>query len=158
MKPINLKKLAIAIAIPEAVGLLASLVSGNIGSRYSEFQKPPLSPPGWIFPVVWVILYALMGIASYLVAQSGYGSKDDKSNAFIFYGTQLFFNFLWPIIFFRFEAYILAVAVIFVLNILVIITALCFGRFDRRAFYLFIPYIIWLLFATYLNIGVALLN
>lgn len=156
MKPINLKRLIIAIIIPEAVGLLSSFVTGNIGNAYNDYTKPPLSPPGIIFPIVWGILYALMGIASYIVYEEGKGEK--RREALTFYGLQLAVNFIWPIIFFRFEAYWVAVVVIFVLLALVIITALKFKEISNAAFWLLVPYIAWLLFATYLNIGVAVLN
>ena len=156
MKPINLKRLIIAIIIPEAVGLLSSFVTGNIGNAYNNYTKPPLSPPGIIFPIVWGILYALMGIASYIVYEEGKGEK--RREALTFYGLQLAVNFIWPIIFFRFEAYWVAVVVIFVLLALVIITALKFKEISNAAFWLLVPYIAWLLFATYLNIGVAVLN
>lgn len=156
MKPINLKRLIIAIIIPEAVGLLSSFVTGNIGNAYNDYTKPPLSPPGIIFPIVWGILYALMGIASYIVYEEGKGEK--RREALTFYGLQLAVNFIWPIIFFRFEAYWVAVVVIFVLLVLVIITALKFKEISNAAFWLLVPYIAWLLFATYLNIGVAVLN
>ena len=156
MKPINLKRLIIAILIPEAVGLLSSFVTGNIGSTYNIYTKPPLSPPGIIFPIVWVILYALMGIASYIVYEEARGEK--AKEALTFYGLQLAVNFIWPIIFFRFEAYWLAVIVILVLLALVVITALKFKEISEAAFWLLVPYIVWLAFATYLNIGVAVLN
>ena len=156
MKPINLKRLIIAILIPEAVGLLSSFVTGNIGGTYNSYTKPPLSPPGIIFPIVWVILYALMGIASYIVYEEARGEK--AKEALTFYGLQLAVNFIWPIIFFRFEAYWLAVIVIFVLLALVVITALKFKEISEAAFWLLVPYIVWLAFATYLNIGVAVLN
>lgn len=156
MKPINLKRLIIAIIIPEAVGLLSSFVTGNIGNAYNDYTKPPLSPPGIIFPIVWGILYALMGIASYIVYEEGKGEK--RREALTFYGLQLAVNFIWPIIFFRFEAYWVAVVVIFVLLVLVVITALKFKEISNAAFWLLVPYIAWLLFATYLNIGVAVLN
>ncbi len=158
MKPINLKRLLIAIAIPEAVGGLAALISGNIGQMYQNYNKPPLSPPGILFPIVWVLLYALMGIASYLVYEEGTNKGNAKQNALLFYAIQLGLNFLWPIVFFRFEAYTAAVVVILLLDIFVIITALKFKKLYEPAFYLMIPYILWLLFATYLNIGVAVLN
>ena len=156
MKPINLKRLIIAIIIPEAAGLFSSFVTGNIGSAYNDYTKPPLSPPGIIFPIVWGILYALMGIASYIVYEEGRGEK--RREALTFYGLQLAVNFIWPIIFFRFEAYWVAVVVIFVLLVLVVITALKFKEISNVAFWLLVPYIAWLLFATYLNIGVAVLN
>lgn len=156
MKPINLKRLIIAILIPEAVGFLSSFVTGNIGDAYGSYVKPPLSPPGIIFPIIWIILYALMGIASYIVLDSGKGEKSKE--ALTFYGLQLAVNFIWPIIFFRFEAYWVAVVVILILLALVVITALKFKEISTVAFWLMVPYILWLLFATYLNIGVAVLN
>ena len=156
MKPINLKRLIIAILIPEAVGLLSSFAAGNIGDAYGSYQKPPLSPPGVLFPIVWVILYALMGIASYIVYDESGGEK--RKDALTFYSLQLLFNFAWPIFFFRFEAYWISVVVILALLALVVITALRFKDISKVAFWLLVPYIIWLLFATYLNIGVAVLN
>ena len=156
MKPINLKRLIIAILIPEAVGLLSSLFAGNIGEAYKSYTQPPLSPPGIVFPIVWVILYALMGIASYIVYEESRGDK--RKEALTFYGLQLLFNFVWPIFFFRFEAYWISVVIIVVLLIFVIITALKFKEISGAAFWLLVPYILWLLFATYLNIGVAVLN
>ena len=158
MKPINLKRLLIAIAIPEAVGGLSALLSGNMGQMYQNYNKPPLSPPGIVFPIVWVLLYALMGIASYLVYEEGTNKGNAKHKALLFYAIQLGLNFLWSIVFFRFEAYTAAVVVIVLLDIFAIITALMFKKLYKPAFYLMIPYILWLLFATYLNIGVAVLN
>lgn len=156
MKPINLKRLLIAILIPEAVGFLSSFVTGNISNMYNSYTKPPLSPPGIVFPIVWGILYALMGIASYIVFEESKGEK--RKEALTFYALQLAVNFIWPIIFFRFEAYWVAVVVILVLLALVVITALKFKEISNVAFWLLIPYIVWLVFATYLNIGVAVLN
>lgn len=156
MKPINLKRLIIAIIIPEAVGLLSSFAAGNIGNSYNSYTKPPLSPPGILFPIVWIILYALMGIASYIVYEESRGER--RKEALTFYGLQLAVNFIWPVIFFRFEAYWLAVAVIILLLALVTVTALKFKEINSVAFWLLVPYIVWLLFATYLNIGVAILN
>ena len=156
MKPINLKRLIIAILIPEAVGLLSSFAAGNIGDAYGSYTKPPLSPPGIVFPIVWVLLYALMGIASYIVYDTAKGEK--AKEALTFYGLQLAINFIWPIIFFRFEAYWLAVIVILVLLVLVVITALKFKEISEVAFWLMVPYIAWLLFATYLNFSYMILN
>ncbi len=154
MKPINLKRLIIAILIPEAVGGLSALLSGSMGDSYGSYNQPPLSPPAILFPIAWTILYALMGIASYIV----YEEAKNKNDGLLFYGLQLLVNFLWPIIFFRFEAYWFAVAVIIILVALVIITMVKFREVSKVAFWLMVPYILWLLFATYLNIGVAILN
>ena len=156
MKPINLKRLLIAIFIPEAVGLLSSFVTGNIGDAYTNYTKPPLSPPGILFPIVWIILYALMGVASYIIYDAKRGEKQHE--ALTFYGLQLAVNFIWPIIFFRFEAYWVAVIVILILLALVLITAVKFKELNVTAFWLLAPYVAWLIFATYLNIGVAVLN
>ena len=157
MKPINLKRLILAIAIPELVGLLSSFLSGNIGGRYQSFNQPPLSPPGIVFPIVWAVLYALMGIASYIIYEQAGRTKEGK-DALSFYLAQLFVNFIWPIVFFRAEAYWLAVVVLIILLALVVITMLKFRKINKTAFYLMIPYLLWLIFATYLNIGVAVLN
>ncbi|MBO5909705.1 MAG: tryptophan-rich sensory protein [Clostridia bacterium] len=158
MKPINLKRLIIAVLIPLAVGGLSALLSGNISGKYTDFAQPPLSPPAIIFPIVWTILYTIMGIASYLVYEDPTSNRAKKEDALLYYGLQLFANFLWSIIFFRFDAYWFAFTVIIVLIALVIITMLKFRKINKTAFYLLIPYLIWLLFATYLNIGVAVLN
>ena len=158
MRPINLKKLIIAIAIPELVGFLSAVITGNIGDTYKSFEQPPLSPPGIIFPIVWVILYGLMGVASYIIFEERKASEEKQKQALTFYGIQLAVNFIWPILFFKFEAYTLSVFVIIILLVLVIITALKFKEINTVAFWLMVPYIIWLLFATYLNIGVAVLN
>lgn len=158
MKPINLKRLLTAIAIPELVGLLSAIITGNIGETYKSFTQPPLSPPGIIFPIVWVILYGLMGVASYIIFEERKASEEKQKQALTFYGLQLAVNFIWPIVFFKFEAYTAAVFVIFILLVLVIITAAKFKALSKTAFWLLVPYIVWLLFATYLNIGVAVLN
>ena len=98
---INWKKLLICLAIPLAAGGLATLLSGGM-DRYQVMNQPPLSPPGWIFPVVWTVLYLLMGYASYRITESDV-PKEDRRKALIFYGIQLFLNFLWSIVFFGYQ-------------------------------------------------------
>ena len=158
MKKTNVKALLTAIFIPVLVGFLSALISGNFGNKYDSFVKPPLSPPAILFPIVWTLLYAAMGAASYLIWSSARGTAFEKQSALRFYVAQLIVNFLWSIIFFRLEAYTLSVFVIILLDILVLITALKAKEINRLAFCLLIPYLIWLAFATYLNIGVAILN
>lgn len=154
---IDFKKLIVAVAIPLAVGGLSALISGNSMEKFSQMNQPPLSPPGWLFPVVWSILYVLMGIASYLVLES---NADHKAvvNALTFYGVQLFFNFLWSILFFNFELYFIAFVWLIVLWILILITTILFSKISKPAAYLMIPYLLWVAFAGYLNLGVAILN
>ena len=151
---VNWKKLALCIAIPLAVGGLAALLSGGFGQSYNAYTKPPLSPPGWVFAVVWPVLYALMGYASYLVAES----EGEKRRALILYGAQLVLNFLWPILFFRFELVGTALALLAALWVLVLLTMRSFSECSERAGDLLLPYILWLSFALYLNFGIFVLN
>ncbi len=158
MKKENAVGLLISIIIAETVGVLSGALAGNSSGIYQTLALPPLSPPGWVFPVVWTILYALMGIVSYLIYQSRSGGELQKQNALLFYGVQLFVNFLWSIVFFRFGLYGLSVAVVLLLLVLVMITVSKFYQINRIAAYLLFPYLLWLLFAVYLNVGTVILN
>ncbi len=153
---IDFKKLIINIAIPLGVGALSALISMGSMENFASLNQPPLSPPAWLFPVVWSILYILMGISSYLITESEKPAR--SKTALTAYGIQLFFNFMWSIIFFNFEAYLFAFIWLVALLALVIINAILFYRIDRRAGLLFIPYILWVIFAGYLNFGIFLLN
>lgn len=117
----------------------------------------PLSPPGWVFPVVWTILYLLMGWASFLIWKSD-APQAAKKRTLGLYGVQLVVNFAWPLLFFRAGLYGFALIWLVILLVLVAETMLAFGRIDRRAAWLLAPYLLWLLFAAYLNAGVWLLN
>ncbi len=149
--------LLIFILSSELIGTLSGLFAGDSGGLYSAFEKPPLSPPGWVFPVVWTILYALMGISAYLIYTADSGNKT-KRRALTLYWAQLAVNFSWSIVFFRFQALAASVAVIVVLIILVIAMIVSFFRIRRSAGLINIPYLLWLLFAAYLNIATAILN
>lgn len=153
---INWKKLFIHLAIPLGVGGLAALLSGGMDS-YGNLNQPPLSPPGWVFPIVWTILYLLMGYASYRVYTSQAESPAIRQ-ALRFYGIQLLLNFLWPIVFFGFGWYWAAFLLLLALWGLVYITMYLFGQVDDTAESLLIPYLLWVTFAGYLNLGTALLN
>ena len=150
------KKLIITLAIPLAVGGLGALLGGGMDS-YQTLNQPPLSPPGWIFPVVWSILYLLMGYASYRVLVSG-ADQAEIRKALRLYGIQLFLNFLWPILFFGFGMYFAAFFLLLVLWVFIYLTMYRFGTIDDTAENLLIPYLLWVTFAGYLNLGVALLN
>lgn len=153
---INWKKWIICLAIPLAVGGLAALLSGGM-ENYKVMNQPPLSPPGWIFPIVWSILYLMMGYASYRVLTSA-ADDDDIKRALIFYGIQLALNFLWPIIFFGLQWYWAAFVLLVLLWAFIYLTMRMFGTIDDTAENLLIPYLLWVTFAGYLNLGVALLN
>lgn len=156
IKKINWFQLIVIILITQLAGLLSNVFSGNIGEIYTSFTKPPLSPPQWLFGVVWPVLYLLMGIAVYLIYQTP--QTPERKKAITLYWIQLLVNFLWPIVFFRFEWYWVSVAIILLLDVLVLITTVWFYRIKKEAGYLMVPYLLWILFATYLNIGIAVLN
>ena len=152
----NLKKRLICLAIPLAVGGLAALLSGGMGN-YKVMNQPPLSPPGWVFPVVWTLLYLLMGEASYRVLASG-AEKTEIRTALIAYGVQLFLNFLWPLVFFGGQMYLTAFLILIALWVGIFVTMRLFSKINETAGDLLIPYLLWVTFAGYLNLGVFLLN
>ena len=132
--------------------LVGLIISGYM--NYGDMVKPPLSPPSYIFPIVWTILYILMGI-SYFVATK---DKENDKELNQIYILQLLVNFFWPIIFFVLRMYFTAFFWIILLLILVIIMIKELLKNNKISGCLQIPYFIWLLFATYLNIGIFLLN
>ena len=150
------KKLIACIAIPLLVGGAAALFTKDSMQGFEELNQPALSPPGWLFPIVWTLLYILMGLASYLVItlEETYRTQI----AMTIYGIQLIFNFFWPIIFFNLEMYLTAFIWLVILWILVaILTFVCY-RISKPAGYLLIPYLLWVTFAGYLNYSIYLLN
>ena len=156
-KKVNTKELAAAIALPLAVGGVSALLSKNGMKEFASLRQPPLSPPGWVFPVVWTILYLLMGEASYRVLTSG----EDRSKirtALIAYGVQLFLNFLWPLVFFGGQMYLTAFLILIALWVGIFVTMRLFSKINETAGDLLIPYLLWVTFAGYLNLGVLLLN
>lgn len=154
---IKLKPLIVSILIPLAVGGISALLTRGGMQDFAALKKPPLSPPGWLFPVVWSILYVLMGIASYMIYTRRKTNKNvDK--VLRFYGIQLIFNFFWSIIFFNLDAYLFAFIWLVVLWILILITTVKFYDISKVAGYLMIPYLIWVTFAGYLNLFIYILN
>ena len=154
---INWKTLIFFVAIPLLVGGVASLISRESMAMFDRLTKPPLAPPGWLFPLVWTILYTFMGLASYLVFTSQKDQNEIKL-ALQIYTLQLAFNFFWTILFFNFELYFFAFFWLLALLALLILTTILFYKVSKPAAYLMIPYIIWVTLAAYLNLGLALLN
>lgn len=144
------------LALPLAVGGTAAWVSGGF-QLYDKLILPPLSPPGWVFPVVWTTLYLLMGYASYLIRTSGM-NQEVIYPAWGAYLVQLFFHFLWPVVFFGLARFAAAFLVLVLLWIAIFITIRRFSPISPLAGKLLIPYLIWVSFAGYLNAGVWLLN
>ena len=137
--------------------IIGGVIVGLITSGYMDYKnmvKPPLSSPSIVFPIVWTILYILMGISHFLA------TKDNENNKELdqIYLLQLLVNFMWPIIFFVLEMYFTAFLWIILLLILVIVMIKELLKVNKVSGYLQIPYLIWLLFATYLNLGITLLN
>ena len=154
MKKISLVK---SILIPLAIGSVSGFISMGAMDDFAQIQKPALSPPGWLFPVVWSVLYVLMGISSYLVNKSN-APKEEIKRANLVYAASLFFNFFWSIIFFNLKQYFLAFIWLLVLIFLVSYTIYLYYGISKTAAYLQIPYVLWLLFAAYLNYGIYTLN
>ena len=154
---IDWKKLLICLAIPLAVGGLSALISGGGMGAFAVMNQPPLSPPGWLFPVVWTILYLLMGYASYRVLTSG-AEEQKIRRALTLYGAQLALNFIWSPIFFGLSLYLVAFFVLIALWVMIYLTMRAFSEIDEKAGDLLLPYILWITFAAYLNVGVYLLN
>ena len=157
VKKINKKLLAICIAIPLVVGAISALLTKDSMMIFQTVNKPPLSPPGWLFPVVWTILYTFMGVASYLVLTSE-GTMEEKSQAISVYFYQLLVNFLWSTWFFNLQWYVFAFFWLVLLWVLILVTVVRFYLLSKPAGYLMIPYLLWVTFAGYLNLGIALLN
>lgn len=157
MKNSNWKSYAFWIGLSEAVGLLSGYLT-RAGTRgYAEMlQKPPLSPPGWVFPVVWTVLYALMGIGAARVSRTP--PSPARSRGLNLFVLQLAVNFLWSPIFFNAGAYGFALVWLLLLWGLVLLMILQFRKVDKTAARLQIPYLLWLTFAAYLNYGVWQLN
>ena len=154
---IKWKQLLIAVAIPLVVGGLAALLTSGSMDLFEMVEKPPLSPPGWLFPVAWTILYILMGVASYLVWQTT-GSPRLRQQALRLYGLQLVVNFVWPLLFFNLQWYVVAFLWLVLLWVLILLTLLAFRRLSPVAGWLLVPYLLWVTFAGYLNLGIAILN
>lgn len=141
--------------------ILTPLIGGSIvgliinkSIDYNYLVNPPLSPPSYLFPIVWSILYLLIGTSYYIYRKN---NNDDSLTIKLYY-IQLILNYLWSIIFFTLKLRTLAVIWIIVLAITIIYLMIRFYKGERTSFYLLIPYILWVLFATYLNIGIVVLN
>ena len=153
---IKWKKLLLCLGVPLAVGGLSALASGGMGD-YQNLRQPPLSPPGWVFPVAWTILYLLMGYASYRVLTSD-APPETVKKALILYGIQLALNFLWSPVFFGLHWYLAAFFILVAMWVFIYLTIKGFSGIDEIAGDLLIPYILWVTFAGYLNFGVYFLN
>jgi tryptophan-rich sensory protein len=153
----NRKTYAFWIILSEVTGLIAALLTRSATQQFSEITvQPPLSPPAILFPIVWTILYALMGFGAARIRLTPPSSERSRGiNLFI---AQLIVNLFWPLIFFNAQAYGFALIWLLLLWTLVLWMILTWRKIDPLAAKLQIPYLIWLTFAAYLNFGVWYLN
>lgn len=154
----KIKPYVISIAIALGVGALSSLLTKGNMNLYDYIVKPPLSPPMIVFPIVWSILFILMGISSAMVFVNRENNKEAARSALLTYAFQLAVNFFWSIIFFNMKAYLFAFIWILLLLALILIMIIQFGKVSKTAAYLQIPYLLWVIFAAYLTFMVYFLN
>lgn len=154
----KIKPYIISVAIALGVGALAALLTRESMNIYEEINTPPLSPPGFLFPVVWTVLYILMGISSARVYVKGKEDGVSVSSALRVYALQLAVNFFWSLIFFNMRAFLFAFIWLLFLWVLIIIMIRKFYEIDKPSAYLQIPYFLWVTFAAYLNLAIFLLN
>ena len=152
----KLKVYGLFILITEAVGTVAGLLTTLGMEKYSAVEKPALTPPEIVFPIVWTILYALMAASAARVWLTE--ESEEKDKGLKLYVVQLGMNFLWSILFFNFQAYGFSFFWLLGLLLVIVLMTLTFYKSDRIAAYLQIPYILWVSFAGYLNFMVWLLN
>lgn len=153
----NLKKFLISVGIPLVTGGLAALLTKDGMDLYSQINVPPLSPPGWLFPVAWTVLYLLMGTSLYLIWNNGTDYNFQKV-AFILFAVQLILNFSWSLVFFNSRQFVAAFVILIFMFIFTVFMTLQFYKINKTSAFLQIPYLLWLAFAGYLNYAICVLN
>lgn len=153
----NWKQYALWILSAQALGALSGFLSRDGMAAFNQLaSQPPLSPPAWLFPIVWGILYALMGISAARISAAP--RSQARSRGLNLYIAQLIVNFFWSLLFFNARAYGLALLWLLLLWAMVLLMILDFGKVDKTAALLQLPYLLWLTFAAYLNWGIWQLN
>ena len=144
-----------SILLSLTVGGLSALSIANNMNIYDKIRMPPLSPPGWLFPVVWTILFIVMGISSAMIFTSKSSKKDD---ALFIYAVSLVLNFSWSIFFFNMQSFIVAFIILVALWLSIIITIIQYYKINKVSAWLQLPYLLWVTFAGYLNFAIIVLN
>lgn len=153
----NAKSAMVLFPVPLIIGGLSALITAKNTSLFENVIKPPLAPPPIVFPIVWTILYILLGWASFLIFNAQ-GPKYKINNALTVYAVQLIFNFFWPIFFFNFRLFSFSFVWLVLLFAAVIICTLRFYKIRPAGAYLLLPYLLWLIIAGYLNLYIAIYN
>ena len=154
----KIKTYSIVIGIPLAIGALSALLTKNSMDIYNDVTTPPLSPPGWLFPIVWSILYLMMGISSGIVWENRQRDPEYADRGLSYYAVSLAFNFAWSIVFFNLRWFLFAFLWLLALLYLIARTFICYKRISPLSAYLQIPYALWVAFAGYLNFAIWWLN
>lgn len=153
LEKINVKTLVVSVTVSLGAGILSAFLTGGSMRQYADLYHPPLAPPGWVFPIVWTILYILMGVAAWRAFEAPAG---DKRLALSLYGNQLLLNVVWPLLFFNLKFYFFAFGWLLLLWFFLYLTIRQFLQLDRKAGLLLVPYIVWVTFAGYLNLAIAI--
>jgi len=143
-----------SVSISLGTGFLSAWLSPDMRMAYEMMHKPAIAPPGWVFGPVWAFLYILMGIAAYRIFRAGH-DRAEVRDALFYYGSQLIFNFMWPVLFFRFGFAGVALLDLLVLAVLVLITTLKLSGIDSTACWLMVPYMLWVIYAGVLNYAIV---
>ncbi len=154
----NIIVFIVAIVIPISVGLISAFLTMSNMQLYQEINTPVLAPPSILFPIVWTILYVLMGVSSAIVYINRDNSPDMADTGLAYYALSLAFNFVWSIIFFNFRQFLFAFIWLLALLFLIISTIVSYKKVSPISAYLQIPYAIWVTFAGYLNFAIWILN
>ena len=154
----KIKPYVISCAFALGVGALSALLTMGNMDLYSNINQPPLAPPAIVFPIVWTILYILMGISAAIIFTNRSKNRIDADNGLLVYGLSLILNFFWSIIFFNLRAFLFSFIWLIVLWGTILATILLYRKVNKLAAYLQIPYLLWVTFAGYLNFSIYLLN
>ena len=149
------------VALPLAVGIISSLITGDAMMHYGQMNKPPLAPPAWLFPIAWTILYILMGVGSYfLFIANPTTGKGERSRwiSLIIYFVQLIFNFCWSLFFFLGKMYLFSFIWLIIMWVMIIFLVFKSAKASMLASVMFMPYLLWCTFAAYLNLMAWILN
>jgi benzodiazapine receptor len=158
IKPRDIIKLVASISVCLLAGMIGSIFTAKaMPTWYISLNKPPFTPPNWLFAPAWTTLYILMGIAAFIIWRKGLGNKSVRT-ALALFMVQLILNAFWSLAFFGLKSPLLGLAVIILLWIAILFTILTFFRISRAAGILMVPYILWVSFAAILNGSIWLLN
>jgi translocator protein len=155
---INYIQLALCIALCVGIGFVSGQLTDTTSDWFLNLEKPSFYPPGYLFGIVWTILYIMIGVSLYLILQKTKEQKTKDKTPYILFGAQLILNFFWTLIFFGLKNIVFAIIEIIAMWVLILLTILSFKKYSKTAAYLMIPYLLWVTFATFLTLSIYVLN